>query len=102
MAFSRPIRSKRTSVGVRPKRFVKTFPLSVRTSSGTPWRSRAAAKCVQTARPVARVMIPAQTMKRLWSSMPVRILASVPSSSSTPPTTSICQSSMGRPRSQRL
>ena len=40
MPFSRQILSKSTSVGLRPNRLVKTLPLSVRISSGTPWRSR--------------------------------------------------------------
>ena len=102
MPFSRQILSKSTSVSFRPKRPVKTLPLSVRISSGTPWRSRAWAKKPQTGRAVARTMIPAQTQKRLWSSTPVSTLHSVPSSKSTPPTTSICHSSIGRPRSQRL
>lgn len=37
MPLSRQIRSKSTSEGVRPNRFVKTFALSVNTSSGAPW-----------------------------------------------------------------
>jgi len=36
MPFSRQILSKRTSVGFSPKRLVKTLPLSVKISSGTP------------------------------------------------------------------
>ena len=63
--FSRQILSKRTSESLRPKRPVKTLPLSVSISSGTPQRVSAATKCSQTGRAVARAITPAQTMKRL-------------------------------------
>ena len=55
-----------------------------------------------TGRAVARTMTRAQTQNREWSSTPVSTLHSVPSASSTPPTTSICHNSIGRPRSHRL
>ena len=100
--FSRQIRSKRVSESGWPKRLVKTLPLSVRISSGTPWRSIAAIRWAHTGRRVALAITPAQTTKRLWSSMPVRIFASTPASVRTPPTTSICQSSIERPLSQRV
>src|SRR5439155_26964252 len=48
--FSRQIRSNRTSVSLRPNRPVNTFPLSVRTSWGTPWLRMASAKWAHTAR----------------------------------------------------
>ncbi len=44
----------------------------------------------------------AEITKREWSSMPETILASDPSARRTPPTMSICHSSMARARSQRL
>src|SRR5205085_2510654 len=78
-----------------------TLPLSVRTSWGTPWQRRASAKWTHTALLVARAMTPEHTTNREWSSMPVSTLHSVPSASRTPPTTSICHSSMGPPRSHR-
>jgi hypothetical protein len=43
----------------------------------------------------SRGMSLAETQKREWSSTPVSALAAVPSASRKPPTTSICQSSMG-------
>ena len=63
MPFSRQILSKRASAGLRPKRAVKTLPLSVKISSGTPWRSKAAAKNAQTLREMALFMSPADTSK---------------------------------------
>ena len=51
---------------------------------------------------VARATTWAETQNREWSSMPETILASAPPTNRTPPTTSICQSSMDRERSQRL
>jgi hypothetical protein len=56
----------------------------------------------QTGRAVALATTFAETQNREWSSRPVTIDASLPSSSFTPPTMSICHSSMGRDRSQRL
>ena len=38
MPFSRQIRSNKTSIGLAENRPVSTRPLSVKTSSGTPWR----------------------------------------------------------------
>src|ERR1039458_8066119 len=54
--FSRQILSKRTSESLRPNLPVKTLPLSVRISSGTPQRVRAATKCSQTGLAVARAI----------------------------------------------
>ena len=51
---------------------------------------------------VARATTLAQTQKREWSSMPVTIYGLVPSARWTPPVMSICHSSIGRERSQRL
>jgi hypothetical protein len=50
---------------------------------------------------VARATTLAEVQNREWSSRPVMTEHSVPSSSFTPPTTSICHSSMARERSQR-
>ncbi len=61
----------------------------------------AAASASQTGRAVALGTSLAETQKREWSSMPVMIFRSVPSSRRTPPMTSICQSSMERERSHR-
>ena len=102
MSLSRQIRSNRTRPGPGPKRAVKTFPLSVRMASGTPWRAMAASSASHTGRVVARVTTAAEITNLEWSSIPDTILASDPSAKRTPPTTSICHSSIDRDRSQRL
>jgi hypothetical protein len=51
---------------------------------------------------VARATTWAHTAKRLWSSIPDTTFASLPSTIRTPPTMSICHSSIARLRSQRL
>jgi len=51
---------------------------------------------------VARRTTPAETQNREWSSMPDTIDAFQPSASMTPPTMSICHSSIDLDRSQRL
>src|SRR5665647_1248947 len=68
---------------------------------GQPWRCIASMSAAQTGRAVARSTSLAETQKREWSSRPLTSLSSSPPSSFTPPMTSICQSSMGRIRSQR-
>jgi hypothetical protein len=88
--------------GVRASLPVKTLALSVRICSGTPWRDRASRSASHTGLAVARRTSLAITQNLEWSSIPVITLHSVPSSSTTPPITSICHSSMGRERSQRL
>jgi hypothetical protein len=87
--------------GVGPRRPVKTLPLSVKSSSGLPWRSKAAQNTRQTALALARSTSPAATQNREWSSMPVTALSSWPSVSQIPPMMSSCHSSIGRLRSQR-
>jgi hypothetical protein len=62
--FSRQIRSKSTSPLVRPKRPVKTLPLSLRIASGTPWARMASARASHTGRAVARGTTLAETQKR--------------------------------------
>lgn len=79
-----------------------TLPLSVRTWSGTPWRRMARARASQVGTAVARATTSAETQNLEWSSTPVTILASRPPERTTPPTMSICHSSMARERSQRL
>ena len=102
MPLSLQIRSKRTGPGPGPNRAVNTLPLSVRTASGTPWRSIANSKASPTGRAVARATTCADTTNRLWSSRPDTILASLPSTIRTPPTMSICHNSIARLRSHRL
>jgi len=80
---------------------VNCLPLSVSTSSGTPYSPSASAKAWQTARPVARRTTVAMTQYREWSSTPVTILVSVPSASLMPSTMSSCHSSIGTSRCQR-
>ncbi len=99
--FSAQIRSNITGPGPRPNRAVNTFPLSVRICSGTPCRASAALSAAQTGRAVARATTAAQTTNREWSSIPVTTFTSAPSASSTRPITSICHSSIDRPRSHR-
>jgi hypothetical protein len=97
------MRSKRTSeLGLIPKRPVKILALSVRTLSGTPWLRMASENASETGLAVARATTLAEVQNREWSSRPVTTEASVPSSIFTPPTTSICHSSIARERSQRL
>ena len=100
--FSRQIRSKSTSPVPGPNRPVKTFPLSVRIALGTPWRRIANANASHVGRAVARGTISAEMQNLEWSSTPETILASEPSTRRTPPTMSICHSSIDRDRSQRL
>lgn len=57
-----------------------------------------ALKTSHTALDVALATSPAAMQKRLWSSTPVTILSSVPSSSMTPDMTSICHSCIARSR----
>jgi hypothetical protein len=102
MSLSRQIRSNRTGPGPGPNRAVKTLPLSVRIASGAPWRAIAASSASHTGRAVARATTAAEITKREWSSIPDTILASDPSPRRTPPTMSICHSSMALDRSQRL
>ena len=78
---------------------VKTFPLSVRICSGTPCSARAWRSASHTGRAVALATTRAQTTNRAWSSMPVTTFTSVPSARWTEPITSICHSSIARPRS---
>ena len=96
MPFWRQIRSNSTSDGVEECRPVNTLPLSVNTSSGTPWSRMASTKWPHTARDRACSSSPAQTQNLEWSSIPVRALSSVPSDKKIPPTTSSCHSSIGR------
>jgi hypothetical protein len=102
MPFSRQIRSNITSTGRgcwnRP---VNCLPLSVSTSSGTPYSSKASTNAAQTARPVARRTTAAITQNREWSSTPVTILVSEPSASRMPSTMSSCHNSIGTARCQR-
>jgi hypothetical protein len=101
MPRSRHSRSNNTTPGGRPNRPVNTLPLSLSSSSGSPWRSRACRNTRHTACAVARCTTPAATQNLEWSSRPVTSLASCPSASCTPPITSICHSCIGRSRSQR-
>ena len=101
MPLSAQIRSNITGPGPRPKRPVKTLPLSVRICCGTPWLRSASASAWHTGRAVARSTTFAQTMNREWSSIPVTILTSCPSARYTRPITSICHSSIARLRSHR-
>jgi len=102
--FSAQIRSNITSATEPrgPNRPVKTFPLSVRIASGMPCRFNAASSASHTGRAVARATSIAETMNRELSSIPVTALTSTPSARWIPPTTSICHSSIGLARSQRL
>ena len=102
MPFSRQIRSNSTSTGGWSNRPVNTLPLSVRICSGTPWARIAAASPSQTGWVRSRGISRALTQNREWSSIPVSALAWLPSASRNPPTTSICHSSIGAPRSHRL
>ncbi len=100
--FSRQIRSKSTSPFPGPYFPVNTFPLSVNTPSGTPWRRMASAKASHTGRAVARRTTLAHTQNRELSSRPVTTDACDPSTRCTPPVMSICHNSIGRDRSHRL
>ena len=102
--FSAQTRSNNTSAlePPGPNRPVNTLPLSVRTCSGTPWRASASSSASHTGRAVARATTFADTTNRELSSIPVTTFTSAPSPRWTPPTTSICHNSIGRPRSQRL
>jgi hypothetical protein len=80
---------------------VNTLPLSVKIAAGTPYRSTANCSASHTGPAVARATTWALTTNREWSSIPDTILASDPSASRTPPTTSICHSSIAADRSQR-
>jgi hypothetical protein len=100
MPLSRQIRPDSTSPPL-PNRSVNCLPLSVSTSSGTPKAASAAAKARHTARPVARTTTWQITQYREWSSIPVTILASVPSARNAPPMMSICHSAMAASRSHR-
>ena len=102
MPCSAQMRSKRTSPFPGPKRPVKTLPLSDKIASGWPWCSIASMSASHTGAAVARATTLAHTQNREWSSMPVTIDGLDPSASGTPKVTSICHSSMGRERSQRL
>ena len=102
MPFSRQIRSKSTSVGVQPEAVGEDLAVVGQDLLGRTVAFEGITRRPQTGAIVARTMTPADTQNRLWSSMPVSTLHSVAVSTRTPPTTSICQSSMGRPRSQRL
>lgn len=102
MSLSAQIRSNSTGPGPGPKRAVNTLPLSLKMASGAPWRAIAASRASHTGRAVARATTAAQITNREWSSIPDTILASEPSARRTPPTMSICHSSMARDRSQRL
>jgi hypothetical protein len=84
-----------------PNRAVNTLPLSVKICSGTPCARIAKASASHTGRAVARATTQADTAKREWSSMPDTIFASDPSRRRTPPTMSICHSSIARERSDR-
>ena len=102
MPFSRQILSKSTSVGVEPEAVGEDLAVVGQDLLGDAVALEGLGEEPADRPGVARTMMPAQTQKREWSSTPVRTLHSVPSSSSTPPTMSICHSSIGRPRSQRL
>lgn len=81
MPSCRQIRSKSTSAGRgAPNRPVNWRPLSVNTSSGTPYSAIAVIRAVHTARALARGTTVAMTEYREWSSIPEISLASV-----TPP-----------------
>jgi hypothetical protein len=75
--------------------------LSVKIAAGTPWRRIANANASQVGLAVARATTIAETTNREWSSIPDTIFASDPSARRTPPTMSICHSSIARDRSQR-
>jgi hypothetical protein len=107
--FFRQILSNSTSPRLpayRLNRSVNCVPLSVITSSGTPYRASAWANARHTARAVARSTTTAITQNREWSSIPVTTFASrtspvTASTSSTPPTTSMPHSCIGPGRSKR-
>ena len=101
MPLSLHMRSNITGPGPGPNLAVKTLPLSVRICSGTPCLASAPASAWHTGRAVARATTLAQTTNREWSSMPVTTLTSAPSDRKTRPITSICHSSIDRPRSHR-
>jgi hypothetical protein len=102
MPFSWQIRSNITSAGRgRVNRPVNCFPLSVSTSSGSPYACNASANAAHTARPVARRTTVAITQNREWSSTPVTIFVSEPSASRMPSTMSSCHNSIGTARSHR-
>jgi hypothetical protein len=71
-------------------------------ASGRPWRSMASSNASHTGAAVARATTLAHTQNPEWSSIPVTTLERDPSARRTPKVTSICHSSMGRERSQRL
>ncbi len=64
MPLSAQIRSNITGPGPRPNRAVKTLPLSVRISPGTPRRRSASASARHTGRAVAAATTLAHTMNR--------------------------------------
>ena len=105
IALWRQILSNNTSPPL-PKRSVNCLPLSVKISSGTPYRRSAAANARHTARPVADSTTEAITQNREWSSTPVTTFASrnapvTGSTSITPPTMSSCHNCIGLGRSHR-
>ena len=81
---------------------MKTLPLSLKIASGTPWARSALISASQTGRAVARRTTWAETQNLEWSSIPETIEAFIRQRSITPPTTSICHSSIAFGRSQRL
>ena len=78
---------------------VKTFPLSVRICSGMPWVASASTNASHTGPAVALATTLAETTNRELSSIPDTTLTSTPLARWMPPSTSICHSSIGRPRS---
>jgi hypothetical protein len=101
MPLSAQIRSNITGPGPRPNLAVNTLPLSVRICLGIPYRPSAPASAWHTGRAVAAATTFAHTMNREWSSIPVTTLTSTPLARWTRPITSICHSSIARPRSHR-
>ena len=101
MPLSWQIRSNITGPGPRPNLAVKTLPLSVKICPGIPYRASAPASAWHTGRAVAAATTAAHTMNREWSSIPVTTLTSCPPARWTRPMTSICHSSIDRPRSHR-
>ena len=103
MPFSRQIRSNSTSPGPGPEAAGEHLAV-VREDLGRALRGVRIAKAnaSHVGRAVARATTNADTQNREWSSTPVTIFASEPSTRRTPPTMSICHSSIDRARSQRL
>jgi hypothetical protein len=99
--LSRQIRSNNTGPGPGPKRAVNTLPWSDKMCSGVPCTCIANVSASHTGRAVARANTLAEVTNREWSSIPDTILASLPSTMRTPPTTSICHNSIDRERSHR-